>query len=233
MDLITETANTKIGKKIKSNKKIFLKVLFIFLGILITVGVLLFITAYLPGRKLLSQINLAKVEVDKLKQSINDKDLDQVKINLANLGQHLNQIESTYSKLKIVGSLPIANNYYKDGKEALNIAKNGLETGNILVEVVEPYKDFLGIKGAATSSADTTEDRIEFLTQSIEGLIPHFDTIESKISNINDSINKIEASRYPDSIKGIEVNAKINQAQDLVSQVYQYVKNSKPLLTVQ
>jgi len=231
MDLITETANTKIGKKIKSNKKIFLKVLFIFLGILITVGVLLFITAYLPGRKLLSQINLAKVEVDKLKQSINDKDLDQVKINLANLGQHLNQNESTYSKLKIVGSLPIANNYYKDGKEVLNIAKNGLETGNILVEVVEPYKDFLGIKGAATSSADTTEDRIEFLTQSIEGLIPHFDTIESKISNINDSINKIEASRYPDSIKGIEVNAKINQAQDLVSQVYQYVKNSKPLLT--
>lgn len=231
MDLITKTANTKLGKKIKINKKLILKILIILFSIILTIGVFVFFTAYLPGAKLLSQLDTAKQEANKLNQSINDKDLDQVKINLANLKQNLSQIESTYSKLKLFGSLPIANNYYKDGKEALNIAKNGLETGDILVEVVEPYKDFLGIKGAATSSADTTEDRIEFLTQSIEGLIPHFDTIESKISNINDSINKIDASRYPDNVRSIEIKPKINQAQDLVSQVYQYVKNSKPLLT--
>ena len=231
MDLITKTVNTKLGKKIKSNKKLLLKILTIVIIVILAIAGFLFFVAYLPGTILLSQVDAAKLEANKLKQSINDKDLDQVKINLANLDQHLKQIESTYSKLIIVGSLPVANNYYKDGKEALNIAKNSLETGNILIQVIEPYKDFLGIKGAATSSADTTEDRIEFLTQSIESLIPHFDTIETKISNINDSINKIDASRYPDTFKGIEVKPKINQAQDLVSQVYQYVKNSKPLLS--
>ena len=231
MDLITKTVNTKLGKKIKGNKKIILKILTIFLVVILVIGGLLFFTAYIPGTKLLSQVDAAKLEANKLKQSVSDKDLDQVKINLANLEQHLSQIESTYSQLKLVGSLPVANNYYKDGKEAINIAKNGLETGEILIQVVEPYKDFLGIKGAATSSADTTEDRIEFLTQSIESLIPHFDTIEAKISNINESINKIDASRYPDTFKEIEIKSQINQAQDLVSQVYQYVKNSKPLLT--
>ena len=231
MDLITKTVNTKLGKKIKGNKKNILKILTIFLVVILVIGGLLFFTAYIPGKKLLSQVDTAKIEANKLKQSVSDKDLDQVKINLANLGQHLSQIESTYSQLKLVGSLPVANNYYKDGTEAINIAKNGLETGNILVQVVEPYKDFLGIKGGATSSADTTEDRIEFLTQSIESLIPHFDTIETKISSINDSINKIDASRYPDTFRGIEVKPQINQAQDLISQVYQYVKNSKPLLT--
>ncbi len=231
MDLITKTVNTKLGKKIKNNKRNLLKVLIIFLVVIVSIGGILFLTVYLPGMKLLSQVDAAKLEANKLKQSINDKDLDQVKINLANLNQHLSQIESTYSKLKLVGSLPVANNYYKDGQQALIIAKNGLETGNILIQVVEPYKDFLGIKGGATSSADTTEDRIEFLTQSIESLIPHFDTIESKISNINDSINKIDASRYPDTFKGIEVKSQINQAQELVSEVYKYVKNSKPLLT--
>ncbi len=231
MDLITKTVNTKLGKKIKGNKKLILKILTIFLVVILVIGSFIFFTAYIPGRKLLSQVDAAKLEANKLKQSVSDKDLDQVKINLANLGQHLSQIESTYSQLKLVGSLPVANNYYKDGTEAINIAKNGLETGNILVQVVEPYKDFLGIKGGATSSADTTEDRIEFLTQSIESLIPHFDTIETKISSINESINKIDASRYPDTFKGIEVKPQINQAQDLISQVYQYVKNSKPLLT--
>jgi hypothetical protein len=231
MDLITKTVNTKLGKKIKSNKKNLVKLLAIIFVFILAIGGFLFLTTYIPGTKLLSQVDAAKLEANKLKQSVNDKDLDQVKINLANLNQHLIQIESTYSRLKFVGLLPVANNYYKDGKEALIIAKNGLETGDILVQVVEPYKDFLGIKGGATSSADTTEDRIEFLTQSIESLIPHFDTIETKITAINNSINKIDASRYPDNFKGIEVRSQINQAQDLTSQVYQYIKNSKPLLT--
>ncbi len=231
MDLITKTVNTKLGKIIKNNRKLLFKILIIFFAVILVIGTLLFFIAYLPGKKLLSQIDSAKIEANNLKQSISDKDLDQVKINLANLEQHLSQIESSYSKLKLVGILPVSNSYYKDGKEALIMAKNGLEIGNILIKVVEPYKDFLGIKGAATSSADTTEDRIEFLTQSIENLIPHFDTIETKISNINNSINKIDASRYPDTFKNIEVKSQINQTQDLVSQVYQYVKNSKPLLT--
>lgn len=231
MDLITKTANTKIGKKVTNKKNRIVKILTIVLVVILAISAVTFFAAYIPGKQLLSQFENAKIEVDKLKQSVNDKDLDQVKINLANLNQHLSQIKSTYSKLKLVGSLPVVRNYYKDGQEALIIADNGLETGNILITAIEPYKDFLGIKGAATSSADTTEDRIEFLTQSIEGLIPHFDTIESKISNINDSINKIDASRYPDNIRGIEVKSKINQAQDLTSQVYQYIKNSKPLLS--
>ncbi len=231
MDLITKTANTKIGKKVSNKKNRIVKIITIVLVVILAISAFIFLAAYIPGKQLLSQFENAKTEVDKLKQSVNDNDLDQVKINLANLNQHLSQIKTTYSKLKLVGSLPVVKNYYKDGQETITIADNGLETGNILITAIEPYKDFLGIKGAATSSADTTEDRIEFLTQSIESLIPHFDTIESKISNINDSINRIDASRYPENIRGIEVKSKINQAQDLISQVYQYIKNSKPLLT--
>jgi len=231
MDLITKTANTKIGKKVSNKKNRLIKILTIFLVVLLVITGFLFFAAYLPGKQLLSQFDSAKSETDKLKQAVNDKDLDQIKINLANLGQHLSQIKSTYSKLKLIGSFPVAKKYYKDGQEALNIAKNGLETGNILILAVEPYKDFLGIKGGATSSAGTTEDRIAFLTQSIESLIPQFDTIEGKIANIETSINKIDASRYPQDFRGIPLRSKINQTQELVSQINQYVKNSKPLLS--
>ena len=231
MDLITKTTNTKIGKKISHKKNLFVKILAIFFVVVVGLAGLLFFTAYIPGKQLLAQFDLAKTETDKLKQSISDKDLDQVKINLANLNQHLSQIKSTYSKLKLIGSFPFIKNYYKDGQEALSIAQNGLETGNILITAVEPYKDFLGIKGGAVSSEESTEDRIEFLTQSIEGLIPHFDTIETRISSINDSLNKIDPSRYPDNFKGIEIRPKITQIQELTSEVYKYVKNSKPLLS--
>jgi hypothetical protein len=231
MDLITKAANTNSGKRVKNSKHRILKIVGIFFAVIILVCVFLFFTAYLPGKELMSQVESTKSEVQKLQQSVSDKDLDQIKINLTNLKNHLVLIESSYSKLKLVGSLPIINNYYKDGQQTLIIAKNSLETGDILVQVVEPYKDFLGIKGGATSSTQTTEDRIEFLTQSIEGLVPYFDTIEEKIAQIKTSLNQIDASRYPEEFKGIQIKSNITKAQELVDQGYQLVKDGKPLVS--
>ena len=231
MDLITKAANTKPGKKIKKNQRHILKIVGIVFSVIILICVVLFLTAYIPGKELMSQIESTKSEVQKLQQSVSDKDLDQIKINLSNLKNHLGLIESSYSKLKLVGSLPIINNYYKDGQEVIIIAKNGIETGDILIQAIEPYKDFLGIKGGATSSTQTTEDRIEFLTQSIEGLVPYLDTIEEKIGQIQISLNKIDPSRYPDEFKGFQIKSNITKAQELVDQAYQLVKDGKPLVS--
>ena len=231
MDLITKAANTKPGKKVKKNQHKILKVVGVIFSVIILLAVGLFFTAFLPGKELIAQLESTKIEANKLQQSVNDKDLDQIKINLDNLKNHLGLIESSYSKLKLVGSLPVINNYYKDGQQALIIAKNGLETGDILIKAVEPYKDFLGIKGGATSSTQTTEDRIEFLTQSIEGLVPYFDTVEQKVSQIQTSLNQINASRYPEEIKGIKLRSTITQAQEMVDQGYKLVKDGKPLIS--
>ena len=231
MDLITKAANTKPGKKVKKNQHKILKVVGVIFSVIILLAVGLFFTAFLPGKELIAQLESTKIEANKLQQSVNDKDLDQIKINLDNLKNHLGLIESSYSKLKLVGSLPVINNYYKDGQQALIIAKNGLETGDILIKAVEPYKDFLGIKGGATSSTQTTEDRIEFLTQSIEGLVPYFDTVEQKVAQIQTSLNQINASRYPEEIKGIKLKSTITQAQEMVDQGYKLVKDGKPLIS--
>lgn len=231
MDLITKAANTKPGKKVKKNQHKILKVVGVIFSVIILLAVGLFFTAFLPGKELIAQLESTKIEANKLQQSVNDKDLDQIKINLDNLKNHLGLIESSYSKLKLVGSLPVINNYYKDGQQALIIAKNGLETGDILIKAVEPYKDFLGIKGGATSSTQTTEDRIEFLTQSIEGLVPYFDTVEQKVSQIQTSLNQINASRYPEEIKGVKLRSTITQAQEMVDQGYKLVKDGKPLIS--
>lgn len=230
MDLITSAANTKLGKKIKKKSSKLPKILLIIFAIIVLLAVLLFFLAYLPAKELQSELNTTKAEVATLQQNVSDKDLDQIKIRIANLKNQTSLIESTYNKLKLVGSLPFINSYYQDGRQALNIAKNGLETGEILIKAIEPYSDFLGIKGGATSSQETTEDRIAFLTQSIEGLTPYLDTIETKMNDISTSLSKINASRYPEEFKGYQVRSNILKAQDLVSQAYTLIKDGKPLL---
>jgi len=230
MDLITRAANTKPGKKIKKKSKKVLKIVLIILGIIIALAALLFVSVYFPAKELQSQLNNTKSEVAILQQNISDKDLTQVKIRLENLKNQIGLIETTYKKLRVIGFLPIINHYYQDGNNVINIAKNGIETGEILITAIEPYSDFLGIQGGASSSQETTEDRIEFLTQSVEGLTPYLDTIETKMSEINDSLSQIDASRYPEEIKGYQIKSNLTKAQELISQTYTLIKDGKPLL---
>jgi hypothetical protein len=231
MDLITKAANTSPNKKVKKNSHHFLKPILIVFGIIILIFGGLFLSVYFPAKTLMGQIDSAKSEAQKLQQSINDKDIDQIKISLSTLKQKTEEIKQSYSKLKLIGSFPYINQFYQDGQQALKISQTGLETGEILITAIEPYKDFLGIKGGSTSSTDTAKDRIEFLTQSVEGLIPYLDTIESKIKEIDESINLINASKYPDEFKGIAIKSNILKTQESIDQIYKYVKDGKPLLT--
>jgi hypothetical protein len=151
--------------------------------------------------------------------------------SISKLKVYVNNIDSSYKKLGYLSIVPFANNYYKDGKRVISIAKNGLETGEIVIKAIEPYKDFIGAKGSSSSSAQTTEDRITFLTQSIEGLVPHLDTIEKKIADIQTSLDQINANRYPEEFKGIKLKSTILSAQDSIEQAHTLIKNGQPLLS--
>jgi len=217
-------------KKGKVNKK-FTTALSVFFGIFSLLAALLFFFLYLPGKALLKQIDSAKVVAETLKQSINDKDLAQSKVSLTNLGLELNSIENKFKKLSYLKLLPVANNYYKDGQNLIKIGKDAIETGNIVIQAIEPYQDFLGLKGTATSSAKTTEDRISFLTESVEGLLPHFDSIDAKVTDINNLINQIDITRYPETIKQIPLRSDFNQAKETIGQVKKMISDGKPILS--
>lgn len=231
MDLITKTANTKPDKKVVKNNLKWLKIIGLISASIFTITLILFFIVYLPAQELKTKIESAKIEVNHLKQSVNEKNLEKIKINLSNLKDQTHSVENTYSKLKIIGFLPVVNNYYQDGLRFISIAKNSLDTGDILIKAIEPYKDFLGMTGSATSSEETTQDRIAFLTQSVEGLIPYLDTIETKIAQIDKSATEINPSRYPEEFRGYQIRSNIIQIQELLSQSHKIIRDGKPLLS--
>jgi hypothetical protein len=229
---LTKSSPTTIkkSKKLKLNKKL-ITIFSVIISIIILIVIFLFFFLYLPGKNLLKQVNAAKVTAQSLKQSVSDKDLNQGKIALGTLHQEVNSISSQFQKLAYLKFIPWANNYYHDGENLIKISQDALDTGDIVVQAIEPYQDFLGLKGAATSSAKTTEDRIAFLTDSVQSLLPHLDSIENKITEINTLINQINISRYPESYKNIAIHQDFNQAKEIITQAQKLIGEGRPILT--
>ena len=212
--------------------KKFLINFFSILAIFLTLStVLSFFFLYLPGKKFYAELNLAKTEASHLQTAVGQKNLDLIKDSLEKLKQQKQNLSLSYQKFSLLGKLPYLKNYYHDGQLLINVAGESLDTGQILVQAIEPYQDFLGFNGSATDSAKTTEDRIAFLTESVEGLLPHFDSIEEKVANIDQSLSQIDASRYPQQFRGIAIQNQILKAKETVAQVHQLIKDGKPLLS--
>ncbi len=225
-----KTQDSSLKKK-KNLRRLLLNIFSITLIVLSVIFALVFFFLLIPGKALYSQVQKLNQSVPIIKQAINDKDLIKVKETLITIKADVLSTDLSYQKFSWAKNLPFIGSYYQDGQQVLIIAKEGIETGEILITAIEPYSDFLGIKGTAVSNEETAEDRITFLTESVEGLVPYLDQIEAKIAVIDQAINKIDASRYPEEFKGFVVKANINKLQEAISETYTYVKNGKPLIS--
>jgi len=212
-------------------KKFSISFLSILAIIIACLTIFFFFFAFVPGKNLYYQLLTTKNKFTEIQQSLTAKNFDQIKNQLDDLNNQKQIIQKKYIGLKIVGSLPYFNRYYRDGQHALNIFQEGLETGKIIVQAIEPYKDFLGLQGVATDSAQTTQDRITFLTESIEGIVPHLSTIENKLSQIEKELDQIDPNRYPEEFHGLKIKSNLLKAKEGLSEAIKLLKNGQPILS--
>lgn len=217
--------------RLKLPQKKIVNFLSILLIILVVIATPCFFFVFLPAKQIYSQITFAQKEAEYLKQSIADKNIDQGQQSLDKLKDHRQNIYSTYQKLKFFKFLPYIKDYYQDGHLLLSAADDGLQAGQIVIEAIKPYQDFLGLQAEASSSGQTTQDRIAFLTQSVESLVPHLESINQKTQSLQQSLSQIDPDRYPDEFQGIKIKKILLQAQTTLTQVNQLIKEGQPLLS--
>jgi len=211
-------------------KKIVVITLLSIFGLITLISIFLLIFAYIPGKKVYADLIGLKNKQDQVKNVLDSKNLDSMEQLIKEFETDIGNLDTDYQKLKTIGSLPVIKNYYQDGQVLLDAGKESLQTGQILIEAIKPYQDFLGLQAEASSSADTTEDRIAFLTESVEGLLPHLDEIEQKLSSIKDLISQIDSSRYPQNFQNFEVRQTIIKAQNSLDEVHTLLKDGRPIL---
>jgi len=198
----------------------------VFLGIILLLGLII----GLPARSLYAKSMVLKDQAKKVQAALGQKDLKLLKGELETTNQKLNEVERGYRKLAWFKFIPWVKNYYLDGQRAIQAGKEGLEAGKIVLEAVEPYQDFLGLGGEAGSGEKTTEDRIEFLTESITGLKPQLDLLEKKVGNIRKLLDEIDSERYPESFKGIVLRERLVSGKRLLTEGEIFLKEGKPLI---
>lgn len=236
MDTNTPILTTPATPVLKPKKpKKFLRVLLSVLSVLVIffsiTGVLLFFFVFVPAQKLYKQAQTIPSDIEAIKTAVSNKDLQEIKVKVSVLSQKTEQLKTQYDKFKIANNLPYIKEYYADGQAMFAMSKSAFESADILVTAIEPYQDFLGLKGSSTSGEQTTEDRIAFLTESVEGLVPHFDTLESKISDIENNLNKIDPLRYPETYNDVVIRQNIFKAKELVAEAHKFLKDGKPILS--
>jgi len=189
----------------------------------------------LPLRSLWQQGQNLKPKVSQIKAAVSEKDLKKIKNNLEETQGELGELNRRYNKLFLVKRLPYLKKYYEDGQHGITAAREGLEAGKLVVEAIEPYQDFLGLKNATESGEllggeKTTEERIDFLVEGLANIKPKLGEISQKLTSIEGHLNEINPQDYPEEFKGYKIQSNLIQAQRMVKDVSLMVNQGGPLI---
>jgi hypothetical protein len=230
----TEVAPPQVPEKPKKKPGKAKKIILAVVGVLVVFLIYNLIAGFLlykSGMKLMSSAK-ALTEVSKT------QDLAKIKTEIASTKTSLNALSLSYKLIGWEKFLPFVGPYIGDAGHAIKAGQAGLDVGETLLTVIEPYGDLLGLTDgskdvlAAKTGEQTTQERINFVVKTIPDLIPKIEVISAKFKIVQDEISQINADRYPDKYKNIEVKSQIKRVQNLVSEAGTFIVNAKPFLEV-
>lgn len=196
--------------------------------------VLLIIFVVIPGVFLYKDARAFNNSLNSLQSSFDSQDIKVVEQEIGQFKTSLFSLQKSYKRFSWLRFVPFVSAYWKDGDAGLSAGIYGIETGELLLEAVAPYADIVGFAGSdskvAQNGEETANDRIDFIIQTIDGLIPKIDMISSKARLVSQELNKIDPNRYPEKIGKVELRGKLKRGIELVNKSVTLLAESKPLL---
>ena len=196
------------------------------------VVVFLFLFGFLPAYKTLASAKEVYQEIMKVNAGFQNQDLEEVNRNIESAKEKLLLTQKNFSYLKWSKLIPFFGNYCRDADRSFAAGLAVLDAGDILVEAIEPYADILGFKGGKGFAAQTAEERVVFIVQTLEKISPHLEKISKKFNHAREEIKAISPNRYPKDFRDIAVREKIIELQETVDQMAESLSYAKPALAI-
>lgn len=180
-------------------------------------------------------------KVTQLKKSVNNlmaagrsQDLVKIKSELVKTKSSLKGLKSSFVFIAPFRLVPFFGSYISDMNHLVNAGLYGMDASDVVLTVVEPYADLLGLKGGKDNvmgdGTKTAKDRIDFIVKSIPDLVPNIDKISGKTALIEKELSGINPDRYPVRVGKTEIRSKVKSGLELFGEAASFITNGKPLL---
>jgi hypothetical protein len=204
--------------KIKINWKLILKILGVL--VLLLFGLAVFAWFYLgkPAYAIYGAAKDLKVSSADMQAALKTQDLGKIE-------NSLNAFKEDYAEFKTVyyenssrfENLPIAKDYVADVNHLFAAGDSGIELGFLVIDTLDPYAAELGLKEGSTKF--NNEQRIQQLAQVLPKFVEDVDAISMHLNDIDNELSQIDATKYPEEIRGIKVQSQITSIQTVFSQL--------------
>lgn len=112
------------------------------------------------------------------------------------------QTKTAYGKLAAGAKLFGYGKYYADGLKGLDIGDEGLKLVDKVILMLEPYSEMLGLNKSEQQPDGTAEDRVKKILDALKVVGPEIDSLIIDLEEIAGDLNSIDASKYPDKVRG-------------------------------
>jgi hypothetical protein len=234
---MNETSEFTSTAQSSTRKKTLIKILSVVLVVLLIVGSLAgagALYAFNAYKQLNPIAQETMTDAKMIVTSIQNKNLVEAKNNLAKTKEGVKKLQDEISRYGYLKAVPFVSAYFGDVQSGLNAAMAGTEAGDVFVAAIEPYADLLGLQanGQTQIKAESAEDRIVFLVQTLDAIAPKLDEISAKLAKADAELNKIDPKRYPTEVKGVKVREKIILAQSSLKSAAGSLSEAKPLIAL-
>lgn len=196
--------------------------------IFLTIAILTMILA-MP---LVADVKKASALTQETIQAAKNQDLVLAEQKIKETHQAIINLKNGYKRLTWVKFIPLISTYYFDGENGLQAAEAGVTAGQVLVEALTPYADVLGLKGKGSFTGGTAQDRIIKIIQTLSEVTPKMGEVQKNIVIAQQSLQKVNANRYPESFGGKEIRNNIIKAKNMADQVAEGIAEAIPALEV-
>lgn len=216
-----EFANKFSLPKFSFNYKILLNIL---IGILIFLVIAFVVVYFLLIRPALAIANEAKVLKQRSAQittGLKDFNFTEVSEGLNATKNELVKFESVYEQnMSLIRKFPKTEAYYQDSQRLLASVTQGIELGELAVNILEPYAADLGFStNGVVPESVPAQERVTKLMSLMPQFAPKVSEISEKIGKINDELSQIDATRYPKRLPFFVKYFGVDPGLDLRSQI--------------
>lgn len=205
------------------------RIILIGLGVLTVVLVL---SVSIPGFFAFQSAKKLGSSVSQLESSFASQDLNKVKGSLTQVKKDLASLERSLIPLAWLRIVPKFGAYVKDASSLSRGGIYAIEAGEVLIPAIEPYADILGFGNGqdGQDGAKTAQERINFIVESIDDILPKLGEVGEKLEKARDEIGKVDPQDYPENFRGTPVREKLRKFLDLFEQSASLVIEGRPLL---